>query len=620
MSHTCPRGPLHKQKVNNRHQNTAHTHGCVLNPSSADGACLNPCSKLGGQHKMKQLKTRRERSQTREAQVRKHHQHHHHGRKLHYCCHNNCHCPPKRDAVLPKMHSEPSIITDSRLIGHHGLFNHEVKSVDIERFLSEQRKLEKHEQQAKEKGTAATSHSSPVSHNPSSKAHSVCQKEDETKVQSNSQGSDITPAQRPHVQPALSSDSEKATSVLDVANSQKVTSETGKHRKLQRTPSDVQILNKKVKGPQKTPKNQDPPEHQIQAGVPSPGSPPPSNPPAIPQAADPHLDLISKSLVAAAARLCRGLQLPHLRRRNLAEESREVLLQALQERHGARLQENLFKVQQCLSDDTCPTETVHPEEEESLTADPDGLWPSDAFSLPFKSDRWRFGAQRSDSFITRSENLLRFDWMPSPCSHRSLEQTAEWLRSPGVERVSSLSDDTTRPDSSPQFRVDFEAPGTPCRDLLFAPPASRRWEVQTSAPQGWDQRFSRTERRESSVSFDGLEESFLNQATVVRERMDLPPFVDLGARPFLPHPAGLIHRHAVVPQETHRLNYTQDSHHPHHHPYIHFTRSPTWPSIRSHHTNTTPFTPSHMLDRYPASPLPSHLSPEHWSFPPMRLY
>ncbi|KAJ0065894.1 hypothetical protein NL108_000128, partial [Boleophthalmus pectinirostris] len=35
---------------------------------------------------------------------------------------------------------EPSVITDRRLIGHHGLFNHEVKSIDIERLLSEQRK------------------------------------------------------------------------------------------------------------------------------------------------------------------------------------------------------------------------------------------------------------------------------------------------------------------------------------------------------------------------------------------------------------------------------------------------------------------------------------------------
>uniref|UniRef100_A0A3Q3CBZ0 Uncharacterized protein n=1 Tax=Haplochromis burtoni TaxID=8153 RepID=A0A3Q3CBZ0_HAPBU len=57
---------------------------------------------------------------------------------------------------------EPSIITDGRLTGHHGLFNHEVKSIDFERLLSEQPKLE---EQRKEKNTVI---SSSASHNSAS--------------------------------------------------------------------------------------------------------------------------------------------------------------------------------------------------------------------------------------------------------------------------------------------------------------------------------------------------------------------------------------------------------------------------------------------------------------------
>lgn len=315
----------------------------------------------------------------RGAKIKSHHQSRKHRTHLYYRCQNNCHCPPKRDAVFPKIvlaAQEPSIITDSRLIGHHGLFNHEVKSVDIERFLSKQRKLEKHEQQAREKGTAA-SQSSAASHNPSPKAHNVCQKGEKTNIQSNSQGSDITPGQRQH---GLSSESENAISPLDVTKSQKGASESRNHRELQwtpRTPSDVKILNKQVKGQQKTtlehtPKNQDP---QVKARVPSPGPPPLSNPPAA-GTTDAHLDRISESVVSAAARLCHGLPLPLLRGTNLVEESRELLLQALQERHGPRLQENLLKVQQCLSFDTGPTEAVHHQGEESLTVDADGLWPA----------------------------------------------------------------------------------------------------------------------------------------------------------------------------------------------------------------------------------------------------
>lgn len=52
---------------------------------------------------------------------------------------------------------------------------------------------------------------------------------------------------------------------------------------------------------------------------------------------------------AVAARLCSAVQLPMLCRRSLLAESREALLQALQERHGPQLTENLLRLEQCVS-------------------------------------------------------------------------------------------------------------------------------------------------------------------------------------------------------------------------------------------------------------------------------
>uniref|UniRef100_A0A3B3X5W7 Uncharacterized protein n=1 Tax=Poecilia mexicana TaxID=48701 RepID=A0A3B3X5W7_9TELE len=83
------------------------------------------------QHKIKRLRTRKERCQMR-ADKRD-------------TSKNNCHLPTRKNAQILStvpVTQEPSIITESRLLGHHGLFNHEVKSINIERVLGEQSKLE----------------------------------------------------------------------------------------------------------------------------------------------------------------------------------------------------------------------------------------------------------------------------------------------------------------------------------------------------------------------------------------------------------------------------------------------------------------------------------------------
>uniref|UniRef100_A0A3Q4HR55 Uncharacterized protein n=1 Tax=Neolamprologus brichardi TaxID=32507 RepID=A0A3Q4HR55_NEOBR len=80
-----------------------------------------------------------------------------------YGCNESSRRNPPFPSVVRSV-QEPSIITDGRLTRHHGLFNHEVKSIDFERLLSEQPKLE---EQRKEKNTVI-SHSSSASHNSAS--------------------------------------------------------------------------------------------------------------------------------------------------------------------------------------------------------------------------------------------------------------------------------------------------------------------------------------------------------------------------------------------------------------------------------------------------------------------
>uniref|UniRef100_A0A3B3U0H5 Uncharacterized protein n=1 Tax=Poecilia latipinna TaxID=48699 RepID=A0A3B3U0H5_9TELE len=114
------------------------------------------------QHKIKRLRTRKERCQMRadKRETSKNKSHHHHcfsqSKKnliFYPNNHHNCHLPTRKNAQILStvaVTQEPSIITESRLLGHHGLFNHEVKSINIERVLSEQSKLEESEEKTNE--------------------------------------------------------------------------------------------------------------------------------------------------------------------------------------------------------------------------------------------------------------------------------------------------------------------------------------------------------------------------------------------------------------------------------------------------------------------------------------
>lgn len=377
--------------VFNKHSKTRQKSSCSVYSLTADCKCFIRHNETDGRCKMKRLKSRKERSQMRSGgkEASKTKSHHHH-----YQHHSSCHCR-RRDTSFPNVilaSQEPSIITDNRLIGHHGLFNHEVKSIDIERLLSQQRKQEKSERQVPEKNHVI-SHPSSASHNPSQfsskdfsgaetnevvpflkktdpATHTCHCWEKEKKISQGSDGSDVTPGQRPQQELDPSSGSCKGTfsskhSSLDAVTikgkkTHSVMSERGRKPEPSSTGDrdNVKTSKKKLKTRmtstlEHTAKNQKPPVQQTQAhGL----SPSPLQLSSSSSTESSHIQhrkqdpsCVSKSISEVAARLCDSLHFPFLRRRNLVTESREVLLRALQERHGPRLQENLLKLQRPLS-------------------------------------------------------------------------------------------------------------------------------------------------------------------------------------------------------------------------------------------------------------------------------
>ncbi|KAA8591703.1 hypothetical protein FQN60_017077, partial [Etheostoma spectabile] len=644
--------------VFNKQLKTTEKKHCSVNRllQTADCTRLNHDSMTDGQHKMKRLRSRKERSQMRGGKKEASTSHYHHCPRqinkdmAHFqnSCHSSCHCPSRRDAPFPNIipaAQEPSIITDSRLIGHHGLFNHEVKSIDIERLLSEQRKRGT---QLKEKNNTA-SHPSSTSNIPSplssndllgkdtdevlpiekTKAHDDCQK----KI---SQGSDVTAVQRPQQQPDLSPDSVKSVSSakhssLDVKSKKTNPVVSEKGRESQRTPTvvreNVKTLNWKVQGNmistlEHTPKNQESPIHQTQAHGLSPSPHQPSSSPAADssdiQNRRRDLDYVSKSVSTLAAGLCDCLHFPLLSRRDLVAESRDVLLKALWERHGSGLQENLMGVQRCFDAD--PTKKVRDQEPTVI----DELSPSDAFTTMFQAaiaTQPSFDIEKTTSF--RMTGTGHFKRKSRP--HQNLEQTAEWLTSP-VETSVSLLDDILRPTCAPQFYMDFEPSGVTASDHFFSPTSC--WGEKASASHHWEDSFNRSKRKEA-VMF----KSFENHTRAVPERSSGSQFSGINNQRFFPYQTQLLDRHSPAPthftQEKGPFEVDGSSFAPsfakiHHaqqsfQPFSHFSHPSTGPPLRSYHTDMMHYPPSHMLERDAVAPLSSFPSPEHWSFPPMRL-
>ncbi|XP_034029884.1 uncharacterized protein si:dkey-250k15.4 [Thalassophryne amazonica] len=649
--------------VFNKQLKTRRKKCCQVSAFMTDSTCFNSCQKTHGQHKMKRLKTHKQRNQMRGGKKESQHLHHCHGQSsrdmahFHSCCHISCHCPPRRVApfsrVVPPT-QEPSIITDSRLIGHHGLFNHEVKSVDIARLLSQQKKQENSRPQLQSKSIAALFPSS-ASHAPSplfsnnmlsadsnenladSKTQEVCVEKDLTTFQPHSQGSGVTPEQRTQLYVDLSSDSEKG--IFSTKHSPSSGDKTSKKTESKVTDSQpapagnrdkMSVEGKSTEKAQKkcdnTPQNREPCDPSLLQFCSS----------ATAAASDSHdtehtgqdHEGISNSISAVAAQLCCCLNFPCLKQRHVLAESREVLLQALQDRHGSQLQENLLKVQQHFSFDCDPGNPVQAQNREALSSDEDGLWStnSDVVTTAFQANAASQSCFHKQKMASSKRRNRYVSWRASPQPIQSPDKIAEWLKGPCVESFTCLSNNIPMPHSSQQFSMDFEPHGPSSSDDLFAP----------SSSAFWTDKASRAQSRESNL-MNFSESNFINQTTWLRERSRDPPYYNSSSRLFLHSGSGLEDLDSVEPRHYTRkkdpfktatcisasssfgrLHHSEDSNHFHHSTQV--SQPPTCSSIRSHHIDMTNYPPSHMLERDSAPLFSSFSSPQHWSFPPMKLY
>lgn len=388
MNHTCCRSSSNKN---------GSSFAFIKQSKLADKKCCpadsSPsicCGKTYGHVKIKRLRSYRQRNQLRggaKKASRSNHHHCHHPRStdithLHMCCHTSCPCPSRRVAPLPNVvpaAQEPSIITDNRLTGRQGLFNREVKSVDIDRLFSRQRDIQKNQQEPPKKKNVS-SHPPSASHIPSS----ICtnQRSEAKKINAAKKSPGIykeeegmgvfkfdmhvTPAQRPQQQLDPPSRSCKGTASSSHSSLSVAVFKSRRNR------SDIS-QRARVCSVEDTPENPGSPIScaQVRHLSPKPVTPPsPQNSKAFDFRHKPREpDGVSQSLKKVAARLCDGLRFPYLRRRDLVAESREVLLKALDKSHGPHLQKSLLQLQQDFGFCSDPASEVQDQEMSSTDTD-----------------------------------------------------------------------------------------------------------------------------------------------------------------------------------------------------------------------------------------------------------
>ncbi|XP_062395012.1 uncharacterized protein si:dkey-250k15.4 isoform X2 [Sardina pilchardus] len=299
-------------------------------------------------------------------------------------------CEKLAKAFGPK---EPSFITERRLLGHQGLFNHEVKSFDIERLLSEERRAERSKKEVIHTKKSIFSPTPSLTQNsgddkecpPSRKDElsSKCSRqgdspetESQTCLQSYDRGDSGANNQGPGPSPC-----QRKTDVMDLSpsesNSVIVLSSTPKSTVSNNVPQSTPRISVEEHNSPKVhcagspiqtvfsnanAQHLDCPSARIKPPVSHPKEQKPSNPPESPVAEDvtsASLDQKAKSGIerkqmdakiarhligVVADRLCQSLDRPLLLRHHLLAESRATLLHVLQERHGAVLQQNLLKL------------------------------------------------------------------------------------------------------------------------------------------------------------------------------------------------------------------------------------------------------------------------------------
>ncbi|KAK7886860.1 hypothetical protein WMY93_026481 [Mugilogobius chulae] len=639
MSHVCGRTSSAKDKASKvfyRKIKPTSKDALTTGKGGADSKC-GKCTKVESQHRMKKLRTRKERNQIRnggkkEAPNNKscHHYYNHQTSKdisyVRQCCHTTQDALPN---IAPVAH-ELSVITDNRLIGHHGLFNHEVKSINIERLLSEQRKLDRSEkQQGKSNPTFtnppaneteyvldSTNDEAVISNKSalqSSKIYNTLKRRVKKTVESNSQGSDLTPGQRSRETLISSTETNKLENVVvtGIKETQPVISDINSD--LHQTPCSFKENKKILPGSlpsiiETTPKKLVPSADLSQVKQLTPllqFSPPmeESSSNLNKQQEDLNTDAVAMSVKAIAASLCNSISFSLLRDKNLLTESREVLVKALRQRHGAQLKSNILKVHRRLYSWDEGQEEVSELSHSPIFAD--------RKESPFSTGEFPT-ASEATGFLTSSfekTGRLPFDWNSADWSN-PLDQTAGWLGTPADNPV--VPNDTFIRRGFPKFSVDFDFGNSVSKEKehLVSPSFLPSCVDGPRSSGHTDNLFTSSRRKEFSSVFKPTQNDITFSNITGHRRSPLHYSTD-------PHHS----MHSSF--ETQRKSFPDEI------PYFHH-ENPFDPSRHVNFISASPafrpvdlahYPPSYMLEQGPnLSSVSSFASPEHWSFPPMRLY
>ncbi|XP_061146131.1 uncharacterized protein si:dkey-250k15.4 isoform X2 [Syngnathus typhle] len=393
-------------------------------------------------HKVKRLKSRKERSQVRgtkdacKLKARSCHPHgnldigHPYGCCRHSCCRHGCRrddasTPPPAPCEALAPTQEASVITEARLTGRRGLFNCKVKSIDIEQLL-----LGKREARVKEtKAKATSSHVMTAASGLDEEAGATEEARD-----NNSPASDVTPDQREQQHPA-------------------------KNDLRQGLPSSAEC----------TPQRKNPPDPR------PPSSPIRCRPVVVETKGDTHAqreDTGCKSVAVVARHLCEALRLPLMRKRDLVAESREVLVRALRAAHGQRLQQNLLRIHSTTDLHHHPrTEVQYP-----TRKDWDGRLMPDTFPAPFQvhsADYFYFGSKDASALENTRKGRQHVPWDLRSSPQQHFSQTDAWQSSP-MNTSAGFLEDIFRPHVLPEeFSMDFGSSSTEIHHLFGPSPPCR---------------------------------------------------------------------------------------------------------------------------------------------------
>lgn len=208
-------------------------------------------------------------------------------------------------------------------------------------------------------------------------------------------------------------------------------------------------------------------------------------------------------------------------------------------------------------------------------------------------------------------------------------KVTEWLASP-ADMADSVLDDILRPSLSPPLFMNLQTCEAP-ESILFAPSTTLCQREVASVPENWQDGLNWSKSRNSAM-FGSFGNSFMDQSSLFGNQSLQNS--DSNSQPSFPYQSQLPDRYAGEPMHIAQQedpfgtdmyscvpSFAATVHHQssHFQPSTQFSHASAC-SLNSQHTDIMHYPPSFILERDPAPSLSAFLSPEQWSFPPMRLY